>query len=761
MAENRCKIQPCSDLFLCGHGRSLTPAPMNAASPPHPLTALLQQAQALHQVGRWAEARHCYQQILAAQPDQLTVLNNLAVLEFQQGRYEAGIELLERCLRINPAQPIAHYSIGRALQLQQHTKEALAHYEQAIELKPDFAEALNNRGLLLQGQGYAAEALASYERALAAQPHYVEALNNRGSLLKEQGQLDEALDCFARALALQPQQPDLHKNHADVLAALRQSGAALQAYKQAIDLKPDFAAAYVNRGLLLLELRQPQEALNDQERALQAQPDSALALANRGNALKALNRLDEALVSFRQALALQPDTPGLPGLILHTQMHLCDWRGIDEGMERLRTGLQRGQPVADPFTVLAALDDPGLQLQAARLQTQAKAPVRGAPLAPWPQVPGRKIRIGYYSADFHNHATMHLMAELFERHDRTRFEFHAFSFGRDSNDAWRQRAVAAFDRFHDVHQASDAEVVALSRQLQIDIALDLKGHTVDARPGIFERRAAPLQLNYLGYPGSMGADSIDYIVADPVLIPPASQAYYQEQVIYLPHSYQPNPAQKALAEEPANRAAAGLPAQGFVFCSFNNNYKITPAVFDSWMRILQATPGSLLWLFISGEQASAQLRREAAARNVDPARLLFASNLPNEEHLRRISLGDLFLDTWPCNAHTTASDALRMGLPLLTRRGKSFASRVAASLLQAVGLPELITENAAQYEALAIELAQQPERLAALRQRLRAQQPLSPLYDSGQLARNLEQAFEAVLQRQRDGLPPEHLWLQP
>ena len=370
-----------------------------------------------------------------------------------------------------------------------------------------------------------------------------------------------------------------------------------------------------------------------------------------------------------------------------------------------------------------------------------------------------KIRVGYYSADFHDHPTAYLIAELFERHDRTKFELTAFSFGPQRNDAMRRRLAAAFDRFIDVSGNDDTQVAALSRELAIDIAIDLKGYTHGSRPGIFAARAAPLQVGYLGYPGTMGASYIDYLIADRTLIPPESQRHYCEQIIYLPDSYQVNDGQRAIAERSLTREQAGLPPTGFVYCCFNNNYKITRAAFDGWMRILERVDGSVLWLLEGSAAAAGNLLREAQARGISPERLVFAKRMPMPEHLARQRLADILLDTLPCNAHTTASDALWAGLPVLTRAGESFAGRVAASLLNAIGLPELVTKTQEQYEALAVELAEHPQRLLDLRLRLERNRRTAPLFDTRRFAENCEAAYAEIYERQQADLPPDHIYI--
>ena len=394
-----------------------------------------------------------------------------------------------------------------------------------------------------------------------------------------------------------------------------------------------------------------------------------------------------------------------------------------------------------PFLLLGYSGKPALQLQCARNYIDDKVPLVPRPF--WTGATWRhdKVRIAYLSADFHRHPTAYLMAELFERHDRSRFEVIGVSFGVDDKSDMRRRLVAAFDQFYDVRRKSDQEVAKLLHDLQVDIAIDLKGYTQDSRPGILAYRPTPIQASYLGFPGTMGAEFIDYIIADKTVAPFEQQPFYTEKIVHLPDCYQVNDTKRNIAERTPTRQEAGLPEEGCVFCCFNNNWKITPEVFSVWIRLLHAVEGSVLWLFRDNESAERNLRKEAQARGIDPARLVFAGRLPLEDHLARHSLADLFLDTLPYNAHTTASDALWVGLLVLTCMGNAFAGRVAASLLNAIGLPELVTHSIEDYEALALRLAKDPSLLEGYRNRLAANRLTHPLFDTDRFRRHIEAAY--------------------
>ena len=725
------------------------------------MTNMLQQAVTLHQSGRLAEAAALYQQILQSQPGHFDALHLLGVIYFQSGHNGPAVELIGQAIAINPAHPAPYLNIGLALKGLGRAAEALAHYDKAIALKPNYPDAFNNRAAALQELNRTEEALASYDQAVALDPGFVEAWNNRGTVLRDLKRPDDALASYDRALALKPDFAAVWSNRGAVLQDLRRADEALASYEKALALEPNYPDAWNNRGVLLRDLQRPEDALVCFDRTIAVQPDYVEAYVNRAPALRDLKRLHEAADSYAKALALKPDYEFLCGYWLETKMMACDWAGLDKGIADCAAGIRQGRKMTTPFPLLAMVDDPALHHMAARIYTGAKCPGHAA-LGPLPQrPPGAKIRIGYYSADFHNHATTQLIAEALESHDHSRFELHGFSFGPDDNDVMRRRIAAAFAGFTDVRALSDSEIAQRSREIGIDIAVDLKGHTQHSRPGIFAGRAAPLQAQWIGYPGTMGADYMDYVIADGTVIPPGSEADYGEKILRLPHSYQANDSTRRISGESITRAQAGLPPSGFVFCSFNNNYKILPQSFASWMRILAAVDGSLLWLLQDNETAALNLRKAAASRGVDPTRLIFAGRVPLEDHLARHRLADLFLDTWPYNAHTTASDALWAGLPLLTYAGNAFAGRVAASLLNALALPELITSTIQDYETLAVELAQNPDKLAAIRAKLKDNRATMPLFDGKLFARHLEAGYQAIFARHQSGLPPDHIQVSP
>jgi predicted O-linked N-acetylglucosamine transferase (SPINDLY family) len=682
--------------------------------------------------------------------------NRGAVLE-SLDRPQEALMSYDRAVELSPDDALTWYNRGSVLVRLNRPTEALASYDRAIALDPGNYPAYCNRGILLAELGQPDAALASYDQCIAADPHFVPAHFSRAVLLQSRKQFDRALEGYDRALELNPGHAEAHCNRGGLLTHLGRYDEALSSLDAAIALRTDLAEAFGNRGVLFAVVGQHAAALENYERALALKPDHADAIRNRAEALTYLKRLPEAVAGFDQAMRLKPTLRFLAGMRRHAMMQLCDWAGFDADVGQLTAGVADDEPVSPPFQLLALVDDVQLHHQAARLFVREECPVnRSLPnLATHPA--GERIRVGYFSADFHEHPVTMLLAGVFEQHDPARFEVTAFSFGRESQSAVRQRLVRAFSRFIDVQRKSDMEIALLARELQIDIAVDLGGHTANSRPRIFALRAAPVQVNYLGYPGTSGAPYMDYLIGDRTVIPPGNFIHYSEKILYLAHSYLPNDSTRTVSEHPPSREAAGLPATGFVYCCFNNSYKITPAVFDGWMRILKRTPAAVLWLARTDAIAAENLRREAVGRGVNPERLIFATRVPSlADHLARQRLADLFLDTLPYNAHATAIDALWAGLPVLTRLGEGFAGRVAASLLKSIGLPELITSTPQEYEEMAVELAHDPGRLAAIKHKLAEHRLTTPLFDTRTFTRHLESAYQRIDARQRAGLAPDH-----
>ena len=632
-------------------------------------------------------------------------------------------------------------------------------YKKLLTYLPNHTFLLTNLGTIALQRGRLEDAVRIIGASLQIDPNQTNALNNRGYALRDLKRLDEALVSFDRAIALNPDYAEAYSNRGNTLKDLKRLDEALESYDRAIALNPDYAEAYYNRGNTLKDLNQLDEALASFDRAIALNPDNAEVYSNRGNTLRDLNQQDEALESYDRAIALKPDMDFIFGASLHNRMNLCIWENLSNNLNKLIDKVKNGEKVSRPFPMLSLIDDPSIQRKTTEIFVNEKHPQTNISPKIYQYQEHKKIRIGYFSADFHNHATMHLMAELFECHDRDKFELIAFSFGPDSQDKWRQRILLCFDKFIEVRTQSEQDIALLSRNIGIDIAVDLKGFTGDNLFNIFTEGSAPVQVNYLGYPGTTAAEYMDYIIADQTLIPETHQRYYSEKVVYLPNSYQVNVSKKKISKTPLTRHDVGLPNSGFVFSCFNNNYKITPHTFFCWMRIIEAVEDSVLWLFESNRSAASNLKKEASKLGINEDRLFFAKYVSVEEHLNRIQLADLFLDTLPYNAHTTTSDALKMGLPVITCMGNSFASRVGASLLNAVNLPELITTTQEQYESLAIQLALQPEKLKIIKDKLINNVPTAPLYDTPLFTRHLESAYLTMYDRYQHGLDPDHIYV--
>lgn len=623
------------------------------------------------------------------------------------------------------------------------------------------AKALFHRGIehLVREEWDQAE--ACLKDSLKLVPDRPSTLNNLSALLLKRKKLEEAEELVEKALSLDQDMAAAWANRGSLLAQLKRYPAALESCERAIQLQPDYAEAHLCRATILKALEQYQTALESIERAIELKPDLAEAHHNRANALRDLGRPEEALASYERALELKPDHEYLYGSRLYAKMVLCDWAEMESLAVDLFARVERNERATTCFPMLALTSSLRLQRKAAEIWANDKYPA-GRALAPIrKRARGKKIRLGYYSTDYREHAVAYLTAELFELHDRAKFDLVAFSFGPRASDAMRKRLSAAFDEFLDVRDRSDREVAVFSRDRQIDIAIDLNGFTQHSRAGIFAHRAAPVQVGYLGYPATMGTDYIDYLIADHTLIPGESRRHYSEKIAYLPHSFQSNDRKREIANKAFSREELGLPRTGFVFCCFNNSYKIMPATFDGWMRILKRVDGSVLWMLEDNRTAANNLRREAGKRNVDPNRLVFAKRMPAAEHLARHRAADLFIDSLPCNAGATASDALWMGLPVLTRPGEALASRMAASLLSAVNLPKLIVATAEEYESLAVELATNPRRLKEIKTELDRNRLTAPLFDAPLFTRHLEDAYLQMYERYQADLPPDHIYVRP
>jgi len=623
-------------------------------------------------------------------------------------------------------------------------------------MNPEIASLLNQSLDALRNSSLEMAEL-HLKQALSLEPNNPHTLRLLGVVAAQRADYAKAVELFSAAIQVAPEIAVAYSNLGNVYARLRQFDQALGAFEQAASLDPQDAETWSNAGIVFFELKRFEEAIEFYDKALAIEPNYAEALCNKGNALNELKRYEEALACYEKALSINPTIDWAPGVWMHLKLKVSSWENLESNLQVLLAKIAAGEKVCNPFPLLAMTDDPMFHRQASAIFAHYQYPANPA-LGVIPKYSkGEKIRIGYFSADFHNHATGYLLAELIELQDKNQFELIGISFGSSQSDEMRARLEKSFDQFIDASAMSDMEIAQLSRKLKIDIAVDLKGFTQNCRTGIFAYRAAPIQVSYLGYPGTMNADYIDYLIADKTLIPQELQQAYSEKIAYLPNSYQANDRKRVISDRVFTKAELGLPEQGFIFCSFNNNFKILPATFEGWMRILKAVEGSVLWLYEDNPAAANHLRQEAEKHGVNPSRLVFAKGMPLAEHLARHQLADLFLDAFPCNAHTTASDALWAGLPVLTLMGNSFASRVAASLLNAIGLPELITTTMPAYETLAIELASNPEKLLSLKQKLMSNRLTTPLFDTPQFTKDLERAYVQMYERYQADLSPENI----
>ena len=742
-----------------------------------------------HTAGRLPEAEQMYRQILQVEPEQPVALHLLGVLAHQLGNSEAARELISKAITIKPDYAEAHNNLGLALQGLARGEEAAASYQRALDLKPDYPEAHCNLGNVLLDLGKAEEAAACYQAALTINPDYLKAHNNLGLALRDLGRFDAAVRCFEAAIALKPDYAEAHSNLGNILKEQRkleqavaslqaaiainpgyavahnnlglalfatgQHEAATESYRTALTLQPDYAEAHNNLGLALHSRGKLEDARTSIKAAIALNPTHAAAHNNLGNVCKDLGLLEDAIAAYREALRVQPDYHFAAINLLHQRRHACQWPEV----EALRNKVDALS--LSPFDSVTSNADGAENLVVAKAASQAIAKTMSGLGVDFkfPENPQTKSRItlGYLSSDFHNHATAHLMQSLFKLHDRHEFNVLTFSHGQNDDSSYRAKIIADSDRFVDLQDLDHVQAAQEIYNSGVDILIDLKGHTQHNRLEICALRPAPLQVSYLGFPGSSGADFIDYMITDHTVTPVDQEPHFSEQLVYLPHSYQVNDGAQEISDVTFARSDFALPEEAFVFCSFNSSFKIEPVMFDVWMTLLEQTPGSVLWLYRSNALAEENLKHEAQARGIDGGRLIFTGKLPKDQHLARHRLADLALDTRICGGHTTTSDALWAGLPVLSVIGSHFASRVSASLLAAVGMPELICKNLAQYQTLALNLAHSPDTLGALKAKLALNRLNEALFDTPRLTKNLESAYRAMWKTYLSGNPPSRI----
>lgn len=719
---------------------------------------LLRQAFQANQRGDLKEAERCCQAILKVKRTHFDALHLLGIVAGRRGRFDEAQRLIGEAIKINGRSAAAYSDRGIALMRIGRADEALESYDQALAIKPDHLDALYNRGNALLGLGRFADAIVAYDKMLAGQPDAVPALINRGTALRELRLFEEALASYDKALARHPDHVNALNNRGNVLAELKRPEEALASYDKALRIKADDAKTLANRGNVLKELQRYAEALKSYDQSLAIDPDDPEVLCNRGVALMDARQYELAAADFEASRRIDPDRAYLLGQLNHCLRHCCDWRASTKVTAEITQAIRAGRRADFPFSFLSVSGDTADQRRCAETFVRDKYPAS----TPTPvREGGKRVRIAYMSSDFRDHPIAYLTAGLFEHHDRTRFETFGIALGPDEPSEMRARIRSGFETFIEAGGKSDAEVARLIDEIGADLVVDLNGHTDGARTAILAMRPAPIQVSYVGLAGTMGAPFIDYLIADPILVAPSDERHYTEKVVRLPEMYLVNDDKRAVSESTPTRAEMRLPETGFVFCSFNNAYKITPEIFGVWMRLLDRVEGSVLWLLSTNEAGVRNLKREAEAAGIDPSRLVFASRARPADHLARHHLADLFLDTLPYNAHTTACDALWTGLPLVTCKGTSFAGRVAASLLTAIGLPELIAQSLAEYEALALKLATNRTDLAAVKEKLARNRLTQPLFDTARATRHLESAYSTMVERYRRGEAPASFDVKP
>jgi protein O-GlcNAc transferase len=705
-------------------------------------------------------AEKVLEQGVKAFPDLVESRNLLGVALTRQGRNEEALGVFASAIERHPRHAGTLNNIGNTLSEMNRHSEAVPYLERAAEIEPGSPHAHYNLGNAYRALGRHDEAIERISRSLRISPNDFDAHNALGAVYRDQGRYEQAIGSLQKALAINPDFSDAHHNLALALDYLNCSEEAVRSFEKALAISPN-PGTYVGLGNIYQKQHRLEEAVSCYRQAISLQPGLASAHLNLGLALQDMKRLEEAVACFEKTLAVKPDHATAVSALAWARAISCDWGGRGERVDAVRKLVREGPSIVDPFAFLAMSQEPDEQKLCAERYLADALPKKLPKLQHSKEVRHGKIRVAYLSADFRDHPVSHCVSELFRLHDRAKFELFGVSFGADDGSEMSARLRATFDQFLDVRGMSDSGTAGTIRDLGIDIAVDLMGYTKGCRPRILAHRPAPIQVSYLGYPGTTGADFIDYMLADRFVIPEGDRRHYSEHVVYLPESYMANHSRRVLAEPVTGREAFDLPQTAFVFCCFNNGYKITPEVFDAWMRLLQKIEGSVLWLSFDNSAAEANLRREAADRGVDRGRLVFARRLRNiEEHYARYRLADLFLDT-AYNGHVTVSDALWAGLPVLTCTGRSFAGRVAGGMLNVLGLPELVTADLAEYEALALSLAADPQRLGELRERLGRARKTAALFDADRFRRHIEAAYTTMWEIRRNGERPRSFAVSP
>ncbi len=678
-----------------------------------------------YQRGELKEAEKLCLDIKNSNPDNFEVLNLLGVILFKKKDYYQLIKVSNESLKINPNQVEICNNLAIAYIELKKFNDAIKYLEKSIKINPNFIQAYNNLGIVF----------------------------------KELKKYKNAINCWEKMISIDPNNPQAYNNIGNILLETQNENKAIQYYEKAVGIDDRFYIAYYNLGNTLQKLNYYEKSIQNFSLAIKYNENYAEAYFNRGNSYRNLNKLELALEDYLSAYKINPKLPYLFGNILITKKDLCEWQNYENDIAFLKKNINN-KYIISPFACLSVIDSSEIQKKITIDYVKEKYEKNIFKIKdnfPKKKSTYDKIKIGYYSSDFKGHAVSYLLAGVFEKHNKNEFEIIGFSLSSSRSDKMRERLDKSFDKFIDVSSKSDDEICELSKSLKIDIAIDLMGFTKFNRFGIFLKKCAPIQINYLGYPGTSGSTSMDYIIGDKNIITKESEKNFTEKIIYLPDTYQANDSKRKISVKKFLRKDFNLPEDKFVFCCFNKKYKLDPKIFNLWTNILKKVPNSVLWLLDENNKSSKNIVNEAKFRDLNSDRIIFAKSLPMEEHLGRQKLADLFLDTFPYGAHTTCSDALWVGLPLITKKGESFASKVSSSLLNSIGLEELITESDDEYEKLAIDLASDRKRLNLIKKKLVQNIKFKPLFNTDLYTLNLEKAYKKVFENHIKNLPKENV----
>lgn len=709
--------------------------------------------------GNLLQAKEAFLFVVSRDPNHVDAFNNLGAIQKELGDLDGAMDSYKRALALRPDHSGALNNFGVVLQEQGKLEAALVEYHRALEVNPGDPEVYNNIGHVFIKQEKLDQAIEYFEKSLVVDPKNVDAYCGLGNALKGLRKDKDAAHAYGCALEINPEHVDAHLAYGLLFRKQGKYFAALGAFHRALTVEPDSLTANNALGVTLMDVSQYKEAEVAFNRALKIKPDSSETLGNLAGAMLEQKRRDEAIRTYERALELAPKDASLEATILNQKMQICDWSGFSKISEACRRlGVDTGGVA--PFGMIALEDNPARQLARAKIWATERFKEIAIPFSNLNNGSNRRLRIGYFGGDFNDHPCMYLISGLLREHDKKNFEIFVFSYGRVKTGELRKQTESDVEHFIDVSEEPNLAVVELARKFEIDVAIDLNAYSGSSRSVLFQHRLAPVQISFLGYPGTMGCDFMDYIVSDSTVIADDTRCFYTENVIFLPHTFLPNDNTRLISSKDTTRQDFGLPADDLVLCSFNNNYKITPREFDIWMRIMNKFEGSVLWLGSSNKWSQENLKREAVARGIASERLIFADKVPMEEHLARHKHADLFMDSFIYNAHSTACDALWGGLPIVTMKGAQFSARVAASCLNSIGLSELVTTSEDEYEQLIVDLVSDKDRLRGLKERVAKNRLSSPLFDTVRYARNLERGFRAAHEAYRSGRRAEDIWVR-